>query len=734
MDNNKSELQNLFEETLEGTIDRITYQNTENGYTVARFQICDEQSSVTVVGKLLDIRKGERLILKGQWVKHNKFGRQFEIKSYDVRPPATKEGIKNFLSSGLIKGIGPVTAGRIVDRFGLKTLEIIEKNPEKLISVNGISRNKLEVIKVAWLEHQHITDIMVFLQGYGISTTQAVKIYKTYGESSIEKVKKNPYQLSKDIFGIGFKTADDIAQKIGIDPHDKFRIQAGIIHCITSYADNGHCFMPVEELIKEIKKLINVNDELCRAQIDVLTKSKDLINENERLFLPFYYYAELDVMDYLGSIMFGAQDTLSNLKDIQWDTELEKHSSAFSIDLTDQQKNAIRTALSEKVCVITGGPGTGKSTITRIIVAMLNAHGKKISLAAPTGRAAKRLSEATGEEAKTIHRLLEYSPMEGGGFKKGIDNPLETDMVVIDETSMIDVLLMSHLVSAIKPDSHLLLIGDVDQLPSVGAGNVLRDVIACGQIPTIILDTIFRQSEDSFIIVNAHQINSVKMPVFSEESKDFFIFKENEPTKVAEWVMDVVKNRIPKKFGFDSHNDIQVLSPMYKGDAGVTNLNVLLQGLLNSPNPQKVELPQRSRVFREGDRVMQIRNDYDKLIFNGDIGTINSIDLDEQQFVINFEGRDVIYDFSQLDELVHAYAITIHKSQGSEFPVVVIPLVTAHYLLLQRNLIYTAVTRARELVVIVGNKKALAMAVKNDRIRLRNTTLANRLKKINEKG
>ncbi len=723
----------LFEETIEGSIEGITYQNSENGYTVARFKKSDDRSTVTIVGKLLDIRPGEQLKLKGQWIKHKKFGRQFEISAYDVQLPATKEGIKNFLGSGFIKGIGPVTAAKIVDRFGEKTLEIIENDPEELVSVSGVSKNKVKVIKEAWQEHQNIKDIMIFLQGHGISMNQAVRIYQTYGEKSIETVQKNPYQLSKDIFGIGFKTADDIAQKIGINPEDRFRIQAGIIYNMLTQADNGHCFMEREELIDETGKMLNIGEDLCREQVDLLVSHKELIQENDLIFLPYYYFAEVDVSDCLGKILQSKQDSLSALKNIDWETDLKRFEDIFDIKLTEQQKDAIIMALTEKICVITGGPGTGKSTITKIIVALLLAKNKKFSLAAPTGRASKRLSEATGEEAKTIHRLLEFTPLDGGGFNRNANNPLETDMVVIDETSMIDILLMKQLVSAIKPESHLLLIGDVDQLPSVGAGNVLKDIISCGEIPTIRLDTIFRQSQDSYIIVNAHNINHGKMPIFSEESKDFFIFKVDEPAKVAEWVLDVVKNRIPRKFGHDPYTDIQVLSPMYRGEAGVTNLNAELQNLLNPPNRGKNELPQRSRIFREGDRIMQIRNDYDKLVFNGDIGSIKRIDFDDQQIKIDYEGREVIYEFNQLDELVHSYAITIHKSQGSEFPVVVLPLVTGHYLLLQRNLIYTAVTRARELVVIVGSKKALAMAVKNDRINLRNTTLEQRLQGINLK-
>ena len=725
--NNSSD---LFEETIEGSIEGITYQNSDNGYTVARFKKSDDHSTVTIVGKLLDIRPGEQLKLKGQWIKHKKFGRQFEIGAYDVQLPATKEGIKNFLGSGLIKGIGPVTAAKIVDRFGDKTLEIIENDPDELISVSGISKNKVKVIKEAWREHQNIKDIMIFLQGHGISMNQAVKIFQTYGEKSIEMVKKNPYQLSKDIFGIGFKTADDIAQKIGINPEDKFRIQAGIIYCMLTQADNGHCFMARGELIDETGKMLNIGEDLCREQVDWLISCKELIQEDDLIFLPYYYLAEVDVTDCFSRILQSEQDSLSTLKNTDWGIELKRYEAIFDINLTEQQKDAIVMALTEKICVITGGPGTGKSTITKIIVALLLAKNKKFSLAAPTGRASKRLSEATGEEAKTIHRLLEFTPLDGGGFNRNANNPLEADMVIIDETSMIDILLMKQLVSAIKPESHLLLIGDVDQLPSVGAGNVLKDIISCDKIPTIRLDTIFRQSQDSYIIVNAHNINHGKMPLFSEESKDFFIFKVNEPAKVAEWVLDVVKNRIPRKFGHDPYTDIQVLSPMYRGDAGVTNLNAKLQNLLNPPNQGKNELPQRSRVFREGDRIMQIRNDYDKLVFNGDIGSIRGIDFDNQHVKIDYEGREVIYEFSQLDELVHAYAVTIHKSQGSEFPVVVLPLITAHYLLLQRNLIYTAVTRARELVVIVGSKKALAMAVKNDRINLRNTTLAKRLQGI----
>jgi exodeoxyribonuclease V alpha subunit len=718
---------------LEGTLERLTYQNDENGYTVARLIPKGKSNEVTVVGTLTGVNVGEMLHLEGMWTSHPQYGRQFEVQTYSVHYPATVEGLRKYLGSGLVRGVGPVTANRIVDHFGLSILEVIETTPHLLREVPGIGARRVETITHAWEEQKQIKEIMMFLQGHGVSTSLAVRIYKQYGQDSINVVRSNPYQLARDVFGIGFRTADKIARQMGISLSAPERVRAGLLYTLSSLSDEGHCFATREQLLAEAVRLLEVSSAACDEQLDILVRQRDLFaeddpEEGQAIYLPPFLIAERAVTSRLRKIQLAPRDRLNGFKTVEWERAFAWLANQIPIQLTGQQQDAVRMALTNKVSILTGGPGTGKSTITGSIIRLIKQRSHSVLLAAPTGRAAKRLSEATGLEGKTIHRLLEFKPGVNGPFLRDQENPLDADLIIIDETSMVDILLMNHLLGAVEQGSHLLLVGDVDQLPSVGPGNVLRDMIASGVIPVTRLETIFRQAEDSFIIVNAHRINQGETPIFSRGARDFFLFQEKDAQKAADWVIDLVSKRIPEKFGFQPDADIQVLCPMHRGSVGVSDLNQRLQESLNPPLNGKTEFRHGHRVFREGDRVMQIRNDYDRQVFNGDMGKITSIDLEEAVVLIELDGRSVQAEFSQLDEVVHAYAVSIHKSQGSEFPVVVIPLLTQHYMMLQRNLLYTAVTRARKLVVLVGSKQAIAMAVRNARIASRNTRLSKRLK------
>ena len=764
--------ENIPLQILEGTLERLTFQNEENGYTVAKLIPKGKRYEVTVIGTLTGVNVGESVRLRGVWSTHPKYGRQFEVREYTVRLPATVEGIRKYLGSGLVKGVGPVNAGRIVDYFGLKTLDVIETDVNRLREVPGIGDKRTALIARAWEEQKHIKEIMVFLQSHGVSTGLAVKIYKQYTDEAIAIVRNDPYRLAKDIYGVGFKTADKIAQQMGFAVDAPERIQAGLRYALGTFSDDGHCFATRDQLLTTAVELLAVPRENCATQLDALIAAEEVIAEDDesritnhesrigesanqqnkhrassieypassieypassilppasRLFLPPFFYAENGVANKLRQLQESARDRLAVFRDVEWDKAFDWLSERNPIQLAEQQQAAVRMALTEKVSILTGGPGTGKTTITRSIIQLLQAKRCSVLLCAPTGRAAKRLSEATGLEAKTIHRLLEVKPAEGFRFARDQENPLDADMVIVDETSMVDILLMNHLLKAVEAGSHLLLVGDVDQLPSVGAGNVLRDLIASAMIPVTRLDTIFRQAEDSFIIVNAHRINNGEMPVCNGPARDFFLFRRDDAESAADMILDIVARRIPAKFGYDADRDIQVLSPMHRGAAGVSALNQRLQETLNPPNAHKAESTHGSRVFRVGDRVMQIRNDYDRQVFNGDMGRVVALDLEEHILTVNFDGALVSYEFTQLDELLHAYAVSIHKSQGSEFPVVVIPILTQHYMMLQRNLLYTGVTRAQSLVVLVGNHRAIAIAVHNDKIAQRNTRLAERV-------
>ncbi|HPL30304.1 MAG TPA: ATP-dependent RecD-like DNA helicase, partial [Anaerolineae bacterium] len=656
------------------------------------------------------------------------YGRQFEVRAFSVSLPATIEGIRKYLGSGLIKGIGPVNASRIVDAFGLATLDVIESDPGRLRQVPGVGPKRAELIRKGWEEQRSIKEIMIFLQGQGIGTGLAVRIFKCYGNQALEVVQHDPYRLAQDVHGIGFKTADKVAHALGMPADSPQRIQAGLQHVLGTFCDEGHCFASQPQLIARAAELLEVPAPACQAQLAALIAREALIAENDAVYLPAFHQAEVSVARKLRLLQSAARDRLAQFRGIDWTRAFAWLQQQSALTLVQPQMDAVRMALSEKVSILTGGPGTGKSTIVGSLIALLAAKQGSVLLAAPTGRAAKRLSETSGLEARTIHRLLEYNPGATKAFVRDRDNPLDADLIIVDEASMIDILLMNHLLRAVEAGSHLLLVGDVDQLPSVGPGNVLRDLIASEVIPVTRLTTIFRQAAGSAIVANAHRINRGEAPLTSREIHDFYMFREPDPARAADLVIDLVARRIPGKFGLDRQEGIQVLSPMHRGAAGVGELNRRLQERLNPPAPSKPEVAHGARTFRLGDRVMQVRNNYDKKVFNGDLGRVAAVDLEDKTLAVDFDSERVEYEFLQLDELAHAYAASVHKAQGCEFPAVVIPLLNQHYLLLQRNLLYTGVTRARQLVVLVGSPKAVAMAVRNDRIAKRNTRLAQRMR------
>ncbi len=735
---------------LTGIIERITYHNEENGYTVAQLTPEGKSYTVTVVGNMLGVNVGESVQLTGQWTMHPQYGRQFKAESVRTVLPATIEGIRKYLGSGLIKGIGPVTADRIVRHFGLETLDVIEKTPERLREVLGVGPKRVAMIQRAWEEQRQIKEVMLFLQANGVSTSLAVKIYKTYGDSAIAVVRNDPYRLARDIHGIGFITADKIARNLGIAADAPERVAAGVAYVLSQKADEGHVYVPQSELVAEAARLLEIDEERVTQAIETLAAEEtvqieplftarasasrqertpaSMLAEERAVYLAPFYYGEVGVANRLKRLLEAPEERLFAFRSFNWPAAFAAIQRRTGLALAPAQRQAVQTALTQRVTVLTGGPGTGKTTTVQTIIRMLEATGHTYVLASPTGRAAKRLAEATGREAKTVHRLLGFKPGERTMFQHNEENPLDVDMVIVDEASMLDMLLMNHLLKAIPPGAHLLLVGDVDQLPSVGAGNVLQDIIASGAAAVVRLETIFRQEEGSYIISNAHRINQGQMPILDHrKSRDFFLFKTDDPARAAELVVELVQTRIPRHFGLQP-SDIQVLSPMHRGEAGVGNLNRLLQAALNPPSDRKPERQVGGRVFRLGDRVMQMRNNYDKEVYNGDLGRIVAMNLEEQTLVVDFDDRRVRYDFLELDELVHAYAISVHKAQGSEFPAVVVPVLTQHYVMLQRNLLYTAVTRARRLVVLVGTPRAIAIAVHNDRVAQRHSALAERLR------
>jgi len=718
---------------LEGVVERIVFANEENGYTVLRLQVPGKRDWTTVVGNLPSVTCGETLRLSGHWAFHPQFGEQFKVKDYRSVVPATLHGIEKYLGSGLIKGIGPVLASRIVRAFGLKTLEVIDNEPRKLLQVEGIGELRLDWIVSAWQAQKEIREVMLFLQDQGISPAYSTKIYKFYGQEAIGVLKKDPYRLAEDIAGIGFKTADRIAQKLGIEPDSPLRARAAILYTLRELADEGHVYLPAPELVNRAEKELEIPREILEEALAALSQERKVLverrEENDEIYLPAFHRAEEGVARRLFSLLRSRPRKKVGPLSPAFLSLLERK---MGLSLAERQREALLTALEKRVLIITGGPGTGKTTIVRGIVYACEALGLEVCLAAPTGRAAKRLAEATGREAKTIHRLLEFSPARGD-FTRHQDNPLTADMVIIDETSMVDLILMNHLLKAIPNHASLVLVGDVHQLPSVGAGSVLADLIQSGAVAVIELNEIFRQAQASLIVLNAHRIQRGVFPYLPqarEEPTDFYFIEKEDPQEILELIQDLCLRRIPQHFGFHPRDEIQVLCPMHKGIIGASNLNSTLQNLLNPNGP---ELASGSRIFRVRDKVMQVRNNYEKEVFNGDIGWIERIDREDGQVVVRFEDRSVAYDFGELDELTLAYAISVHKSQGSEYPAVVMPLLMQHYVLLQRNLLYTAITRAKKLVIIIGTKKALGMAVHNDKVQRRFSRLADRVRELQQK-
>lgn len=734
-------------EVVEGTVEDIIYTNEANGYTVC--EISSGKEMLTAVGYMPFINAGETIKASGRWVSHPDYGEQFKVELYEKVLPKTEDAIGKYLASGIVKGVGPATAARIVAKFGISTLEIISSEPQRLAEIKGISLDKANAIGKALDEQRGLREVVMFLQEYGINPSVCIKIYKAYADMAVQWIKENPYRLCDEIFGIGFKTADRIALKLGIDPSSEFRVKSGIKYLLSRAASNGHSYMPKSILKEHAGDLLGSETPDIENALISLIFDKAVItekcNDNNRIYLSLFYYAEQSVCKRLldlSQTMFAAE--LDDFED-----KLERLQKKEGIELARMQREAIREAMTSGVLVITGGPGTGKTTIIKSIIRLLSDDGYRVALAAPTGRAAKRMTEATGFESRTIHRLLEIGFTVDDDellFQRNENNPLEADVIIIDEMSMVDILLMNHLLKAIPPGSRLILAGDADQLPSVGAGNVLDDIIGCNVIKTVRLTEIFRQAQESMIIINAHRINKGEAPLLNTRDKDFFFVSRRSLESIVRTVVDLCSRRLPETYGFDPMKDIQVLSPTKKGPAGVINLNPELQKMLNPPDRKKAEKVSRNYVFREGDRVMQVKNNYalrwEKLedrriegtgVFNGDVGVIREIDEEAQSIKVLFDDERVVeYDYSILDEIEPAFAVTIHKSQGSEFPVVVMPVFVGPHVLMTRNLLYTAVTRAKKMVVLVGDEESLQMMVENKREAFRYSGLSDKLKKFSE--
>ena len=702
-------------------VERITYQNAENGYSVMKVKVKGYDDLVTLVGNLLEVPAGSVLLCEGEWRVDKRYGQQFQCETWEEVMPATAYGIEKYLGSGLVKGIGPKFAKLIVGHFGTDTIEVIETDIERLYEVPGIGKKRVEKIRESWEKQKDIKYVMLFLQGFGVSTAYAAKIYRQYGKESIDKVKENPYRLADDIWGIGFKTADGIARKMGYEMNDERRLRSGLIYTLNQLADEGHCYAEEEQLIATAKQMLEADEECIRTAMTHAIETEDLMLDGTAIYLPPFYYAECGTANRLNALVHTKE--AGSIFTARFD--LAKLQRETGIEYDDVQVEAIRQAIASKVMVLTGGPGTGKTTTTKAIIAALQSAGMRILLAAPTGRAAKRMSEATGMEAKTIHRLLEYNPQDG--YKRNDENPLEGDALIVDECSMIDIILMNNLTKALPTKMRLVLVGDIDQLPSVGAGNVLRDIIDSGVIPVVRLTRIFRQAQSSRVVMSAHAINRGCFPDISNgQHTDFFFMKQEEPEKVAETIVSLVRDRLPKAYRQPTAN-IQVLTPMQRGVVGAANLNMVLQQALNH---NTAALVRGGYTFKEGDRVMQLRNNYDKDVYNGDLGYVHSVDMEERTLTVDFDGQLVEYEVSELDELTLAYATTIHKSQGSEYPIVVMPVLMTHYVMLQRNLIYTGITRAKKICVLVGQTKAIAYAIHNMKVLKRNTRLKERLAPI----
>ncbi len=742
-------------ETFEGTIKRITYYSDESGYTVLRLKPhkalpgqVGRDGLATVVGVFHNLREGADVRFSGAWVVHSEYGKQFKAEAVQEVVPESVEGLLRYLSSGVIRGIGKATAQKIIDHFGKKVFEILSQAPHRIKEVPGIAEYRAELIAQAWTEHTAERDMMIFLQGLGLGSRLAVKIQKEYGANTIAAVRTNPYQLARDIQGIGFRKADQIARGLGLPPDSPYRIQAGILFALETLTNEGHVYAPRALLTETVARLLDLPDapesygfkELphdVSASIDAAVRT--LASESE-ILLQHVPNEEDDLIEviYLRPLFLSERGTtkrllemrdlpLSRLRNAQrmaWTKFFDILQRDDRVQLTDQQQDAVRAALTNKISILTGGPGTGKTTTLRAVIRALEWNKARYELASPTGRAAKRLSEATGRPAQTIHRLLGYTPDEG--FSLGENEPLDVDMLIIDEASMLDQILIYNVLKALPPEAHLLLVGDVDQLPSVGAGDVLRDLINSGIAHVTRLEAIFRQSGDSQIIPNAHRINQGEMPYLDNTSSDFFMFYAEDTESAADLVVDIVQNRIPNKFGFDAMSDVQVLAPMYRGAVGIQMLNERLQAALN-PHGRNAEKKLGNTIYRVGDKVLQTRNNYKKEVFNGDIGIIRAIDFTAKKLHVAFDERQVDYDWEEAGDLLHAFAVSVHRSQGSEYPAVVLPIMPQHFMMLQRNLLYTAVTRARRLVVLVGMKRAVATAVNNNQVARRYTALAWRL-------
>jgi exodeoxyribonuclease V alpha subunit len=713
--------------SIEGVLDRVAFASEESAWSVVKLVVLGKSELVTAVGNLLGVQPGESLRLSGHWTTDKKYGEQFRVDSYITVKPATLVGMEKYLGSGLVRGLGKVMAERLVKHFGLETLEVIDQKPERLPEVEGIGPVRSERITTAWVEQRRIKDVMIFLQSYGVSTSYAVRIYKRYKDRAIAVVKENPYQLAIDISGIGFKSADKIAGQLGISPTSPQRAQAGVLHVLANFSDDGHVFGPRPKLVASATEILAIDTAIIEQAITDLADRGHVVVQpgpggEEAVYLKTLHTAEAVGAGRIRLLVS------TEAKPIRIDIEraITWFEEQAAIQLADEQKEAIRKAATSKLLVVTGGPGTGKTTLVNGIIRILEKKGRRILLAAPTGRAAKRMAETTGREAKTIHRLLEFNPKKFG-FDRDASNPLEADVVILDEASMIDTVLAYNVLKALPLHCQLVLVGDIDQLPSVGPGSVLGDVIRSGVADVVRLKHIFRQAHESLIVTNAHRVNQGLMPDMPPDGSkaDFFFIERDEPEDIAATLKTLVRQHIPHKFGLDPVDDIQVLAPMQRGLLGVANVNVELQALLN---PTGESLVRGSRTLRIGDKVMQIRNNYDLNVFNGDIGRLRTIDAVEQEVEVEFDGRAVTYDYSDLDDLVLAYACSIHKSQGSEYPCVVIPVHTQHYVMLQRNLLYTGITRGKRLVILVGSKRALAIAVKNNAVDERYTMLAERLR------
>ena len=717
------------EDGLAGLIERVTFHNEETGFAVLRVKVKGRRELATVVGSLATVSAGEWITAQGRWVRDSEHGLQLNATFLECTPPTSREGIEKYLGSGMIKGIGPVYAKKMVEKFGEEVLTVIEKSSAQLEEISGIGPERRRRIKEAWKEQRAIREIMVFLHSNGVSTSRAVRIFKTYGEQAIETVRANPYTLAKDISGIGFKTADQIAEKVGIPRESIIRACAGISHCLLEATNSGHCALPKEMLLDAAKGLLLVDEALIGEALDRLLVNRELveeqIGEHALVFLPALRATEIGIAAKIHAMcsMPSTHPAIDIGKAIEW---CEKKTGT---ELAASQKEAIKKACESRVLIITGGPGVGKTTLINSLLLIFRAKKIKCLLCAPTGRAAKRLGDATGLEAKTIHRLLEFQP-SSGGFTRNEERPLQCDLLVVDETSMVDVQLMHKLLKAVPANAHLILVGDVDQLPSVGPGMVLANLIESGVVPIVRLTEIFRQAAKSHIITNAHRINEGRMPEFGDKTQesDFYFVEREEPEAIQSTLIRLIKERIPAKWGFNPIGDVQVLCPMNRGSLGAREMNLQLQNALNPQRPDEPRVERFGWQFRIRDKVIQTENNYDKEVFNGDIGRIKAINPDEREVAIQFESREVIYDFGELDEVSLAYAISIHKSQGSEFPVVIVPVAMQHYMLLQRNLIYTAITRGKKMVVLIGQKKALGLAVRNNRTGERFSGLLERLR------